>query len=120
MKSIEERAEEYVERHRSVEACYFTPAGSYSYHAERVAYEVGATEQKAIDDAKLLKLKSSWEKQAQINHDDEANYKQGYHDASEKFREWLKNNWKEFVYQDGDGIIHFGHWESDFRKAMEE
>ena len=50
MKTIEERAEEYVERHRSVEACYFTPGGSYSYHAEKVAYEVGATEQKAIDD----------------------------------------------------------------------
>lgn len=47
-------------------------------------YELGATEQQAIDDAKLLKLKSSWEKEAQINHDDVANYKQGYHDAIEK------------------------------------
>lgn len=34
--------------------------------------------------------------------------------------EWLKNNWREYVYQDGDGIVHFGHWESDFRKAMED
>ena len=33
------------------------------------AYVRGAEEQKAIDDAKLLKLKSSWEKEAQINHD---------------------------------------------------
>lgn len=41
-------------------------------------------EQKAIDDAKLLKLKYAWEKQAQINHDDKANYQQGYHDAIEK------------------------------------
>ena len=48
------------------------------------AYVAGATEQKAIDEAELLKLKSSWEKEAQINHDDEANYKQGYHDAIEK------------------------------------
>ena len=40
--------------------------------------------QKAIDNAELLKLKSAWEKEAQINHDDEANYKQGYHDAIEK------------------------------------
>ena len=46
-------------------------------------------EQKAIDEAKLLKLKSAWEKQAQINHDDEANYQQGYHDAIEKACEWL-------------------------------
>lgn len=91
MKTIEERAEEYVERHRSVEACYFTPAGSYSYHAERVAYEVGATEQKAIDDTILLKLKSAWEKQAQINHDDELNYQQGYHDAIEKACKACKN-----------------------------
>ena len=55
MKTIEERAEEYVERHRSVDMCYFTPRGGYSYHAERVAYEVGATEQKAIDDEAMLK-----------------------------------------------------------------
>lgn len=47
-------------------------------------------EQKAIDEAKLLKLKSAWEKQAQINHDDEANYQQGYHDAVEKACEWLE------------------------------
>lgn len=85
-----------------------------------MGYVEGAKEQKAIDDAELLKLKSSWEREAQINHEDVANYKQGYHDAREKFREWLKNNWREYVYQDGDGIIHFGHWESDFRKAMEE
>jgi hypothetical protein len=38
----------------------------------------------------------------------------------EKAVEWLNNNWREYVYQDGDGIVHFGHWESDFRKAMEE
>lgn len=91
MKTIEERAKEYVEKHRSVESCYFTPEGSYSYHAERVAYEVGATEQKAIDDAVLLKLKSAWEKQAQINHDDELNYQQGYHDAIEKACKVCKN-----------------------------
>ena len=28
--------------------------------------------------------------------------------------EWLKNNLREY------GIILFGHWESDFRKAMGE
>ena len=55
-----------------------------------MGYVVGAKEQKAIDEAKLLKLKSAWEKQAQINHDDEANRKQGYHDAIEKACEWLE------------------------------
>ena len=64
MKTIEERAKEYVERHRSVDVCYFTPAGGYSYHAERVAYEVGATEQKAIDDEVIKKLTSIMENSA--------------------------------------------------------
>ena len=114
MKTIVERAYDYAdEKWGDID----------EYHADSVAvsaYIAGAEEQKAIDDAKLLKLKSSWEREAQINHDAEMHYKQGYHDASEKFRGWLKNNWREYVYQDGDGIIHFGHWESDFRKTMEE
>ena len=38
----------------------------------------------------------------------------------EKACEWLKNNWREYVVQDRDGMILFGHWEYDFRKAMEE
>ena len=76
MKTIEERAEQYANPD------YAMP--SYVAYAQRNAYIAGATEQKAIDDAKLLKLKSAWEKQAQINHDDEANYKQGYHDAIDK------------------------------------
>ena len=80
MKTIEERAKEYVERHGGSVANHCFGFGR-SY---RMAYEAGATEQKAIDDAILLKLKSAWEKQAQINHDDELNYQQGYHDAIEK------------------------------------
>ena len=38
----------------------------------------------------------------------------------DKACEWLKNNWREYVNQDRDGMILFGHWEPDFRKAMEE
>ena len=38
----------------------------------------------------------------------------------EKACEWLKNNWREYVNQDRDGMILFGNWEYDFRKAMEE
>ena len=38
----------------------------------------------------------------------------------DKACEWLRNNWREYIYQDRDGMILFGHWESDFRKAMEE
>ena len=49
-----------------------------------MGYIVGAREQKAIDEEELLKLESVWEKEAQINHNDVANYKQGYRDAIEK------------------------------------
>ena len=38
----------------------------------------------------------------------------------DKACEWLKNNWREYVVHDRDGMILFGHWEYDFRKAMEE
>lgn len=100
---IIERAKEYADRHKETEINYFGIGKVYGYsriyNAEMTAYERGAKEQKAID---------------------EVNYKQAYHDASEKFREWLKNNWREYVYQDRDGIILFGHWESDFHKVMGE
>ena len=36
----------------------------------------------------------------------------------ERACEWLKNNWRNYVDVDYDGIICFGHWENDFRKAM--
>lgn len=74
MKTIEERAKLASEGYEDDGYS----AGLY------MGYVEGATEQRAIDDAILLKLKSAWEKQAQINHDDVANYKQGYHDAIEK------------------------------------
>ena len=51
MKTIEERAKEY-----SKKQCV-KPVAYNSYIA-------GAKEQKAIDDAELLKLKSSWERKA--------------------------------------------------------
>ena len=83
MKTIEERAREYVQNANNI---IELPARRYGCFVRQVsrAYIAGATEQKVIDDAKLLKLKSAWEKQAQINHNDEANYQQGYHDAIEK------------------------------------
>ena len=119
MKTIEERAKEYAPD--PFDPDYILPAREgHIVNQQRIAYIAGATEQKAIDDAILLKLKSAWKKQAQINHDDVANYKQGYHDAIEKACEWLKINWRKYIYQDRDGGILFGHWESDFRKAMEE
>ena len=129
MKSIEERAKEagMLSQVRS----------DYPYDKKSVefGYTQGAIEQKAIDDAELLKLKSSWEKEAQINHDDEANYKQGYHDAIEKACEWITEHIDmpyegEFVDNSSLALGYFEWCEKRleyakaivdaFHKAMEE
>lgn len=34
--------------------------------------------------------------------------------------EWIMDNWREYIFQDADGMIGFIGWEGDFRKAMEE
>ena len=63
----------------------------------REAYIAGALEQKVIDDAELLKLKSELEKkETQIKQQ----YKQGYHDAIERFCEWLDIHFMEIGYLD--------------------
>ena len=96
---------------------------------QRNSYINGATEQKAIDDAESLKLESIWVKEAQINHDDVANYKQGYHDAIEKACEWLEENARDYAcatircpYGEEEEIICDVHREivEDFRRAMEK
>lgn len=103
-KTIEERAKEVgiLSQYKS----------DYLYDKKSVefGYMTGANEQKVIDDAELLKLKSSCEREAQIKYDDEANYKQGYHDAVNKACELLKS---VGVLTDDDSIM-------GFIKAMEE
>ena len=113
MKTIEERAEEYGSKKGDISlSAVYNEALANIY---KEGYIAGATEQKTIDDTKLLKLKSSWEKQAQINHDDEANYKQGYHDAIEKACEWLKENVEGGIHpQSAYGFVE------KFRKTIEE
>lgn len=63
MKTITERAKEagIISQYKS----------DYRYDKRSVEYGYiqGATEQKAIYDAELLKIKSSWEMEAQINLD---------------------------------------------------
>ena len=88
MKTIEERAMEYAPE--PLNDHYAIPA-FIANENKRQAYIAGATDQKVIDKAELLKLKSAWEKEAQTNHDDEANYKQGYHDAAEKACKLIDN-----------------------------
>ena len=109
----------------------FEEIGLSRHSVDRVAEIIAEKmhEQKAIDEAKLLKLKSAWEKQAQINHNDEANYQQGYHDAIDKACEWLEENARDYAcatircpYGEEEEIICDVHREivEDFRKAMEE
>lgn len=105
MKTIEERAklasQDYEDDGYS--------AGLY------MGYIVGAKEQKVIDEEESLKLESVWVKEAQINHDDVANYKQGYHDAIENACEWLEPYIACGVSPEGTYSFV-----ARFRKAMEE
>ena len=107
MKTIEERATEYSK-------------GQWDELTARTAYIAGIKEQKAIDDAELLKLKASWEKEAQINHNNEANYIQGCHDTVEKaakvFSEMLVEMWPDLL---GFGGIA-KKYENEFRKRLEK
>ena len=113
--TIEERADAYVGHPEEIDE--FTSAT-----IKRGAYIRGAKEQKAIDDAEWLKIKSSWEREAQINHNDENNYKQGFHDAIEKACEWFDNYLMEIGYPD-DWMRDSPNVESGkerFKKEMEE
>ena len=40
------------------------------------------------------------------------------HTMIEEACKWLRNNWRNYVDVDSDGVVCFGHWENDFRKAM--
>ena len=127
MKSIEERAwEKYPEVIKHHNLAYID-----INEEKRKMYIEIATQQKAIDDVILLKLKSAWEKQAQINHDDELNYQQGYHDAIEKACEWLEKELQEIAsdevkknfLENNFNIIlksQVPGWLINFHKAIEE
>ena len=47
-------------------------------------------------------------------------YEQAEKDTIERVVKWLKENWREYVWTTDNGVPHFGHWENDFCKAMEE
>ena len=47
--------------------------------------------------------------------------KAGIEYAVNKNCEWLRNHWRNYIIgPDKDGVVGFGHWENDMRKAMEE
>ena len=117
MKTIEERAR--------LAACQiYEEIGLSKHSVDRVSEIIAEKiiEQKAIDNAEWLKIKSSWEREAQINHNDEANYQQGFHDAIENACEWFSNYLMEIGYpddwmRDSPNMIS---GKERFRKAMEE
>ena len=102
MKTIEERAREYVQNANNI---IELPARRYGCFVRQVsrAYIAGATEQKVIDDAEYVN-KVLMGKGSSINY-----YKQGYHDAIDKVCEWLRA--RNVITK--DTLI-------GFRKAMEE
>lgn len=38
----------------------------------------------------------------------------------DKVCKWLAKHWREYVWLTDNDIIHFGHWEHDFKRAMEK
>lgn len=98
----------------------------YDKRSVELGYMAGAYDQKAIDDAKLLKLKSAWEKEARINHDDEANYKQGYHDAIKKACKACENELRKLkrlldeIVGVPASLVSVGKSLSAIRREMEE
>ena len=81
-----------------------------------MGYVVGATEQKAIDDAECANQVLMGKGDA-VNH-----YKQGFHDAIDKACEWLDNYLMEIGYPDDwlRDSLNIKSGKERFRKAMEE
>ena len=81
-----------------------------------MGYVVGATEQKAIDDAECANQVLMGKGDAVIH------YKQGFHDAIDKACEWLGNYLMEIGYPDDwlRDSLNIKSGKERFRKAMEE
>lgn len=48
------------------------------------------------------------------------NAKEAVKIAREEMIEWIDNHWREYVNVDADGVVCFGHWKNDLRKAMKD
>ena len=38
----------------------------------------------------------------------------------DKVCKWLAKHWRKYVWLTDNDVIHFGHWEHDLKRAMEE
>ena len=141
MKTIEERALEYANRHKTIEINYFGFAKLYGYsriyNAEIVSYERGAKDQKAIDEEVRLKKCDDMTKE---EYNREVAFADWYHkngkgtptfsDAIEWARkeviikacDWLDNYLMEIGYPDDwfRDSLNIKSGKERFRKAMEE
>ena len=136
MKTIEERALEYANRHKTIEINYFGFAKLYDYsriyNAEIVSYERGAKDQKAIDEEVRLKkcedmTEAEYEREVAFTDWYNKNGKgtPTYSDAIEWARrelidgacKWLDIYLHLFVMK---GHINHSALEQELRKAMEE
>lgn len=132
MKNIKERAKEYADSHKAAELEHFGvrnfPYGRI-YNAEMTAYEKGATDQKAIEEAVTL-TKSNAMTGKQLDREEcfASWYFQNvkgaptFSDAIEWSRkqtieevcEWMMN------FKIGSGEFPLYNYVGNFRKAMEE
>lgn len=141
MRTIEERAKEYADRHKATEINYFGVGNVYGYeriyNAEITAYERGATEQKAIDEEVRLK---NCDDMTQAEYDRESAFAEWYHknrngtptfsdaiewarkEVIEKACEWLDNYLMEIGYPDDwlRDSLNIKSGKERFRKAMNE
>lgn len=137
MKTIEERAKEYVPN--VIDPNYVElPArgGEFFLRALRDAYIAGAKEQKAIDEEVRLK-KCDDMTEAEYNHEtafvdwylENGKGMPAYSDAIEWARkdlldkacEWIKENFEDYVdVEVSSYYIYDKQFVEDFRKAMEE
>lgn len=40
--------------------------------------------------------------------------------AREEMIDWVDKHWREYINVDADGVVCFGHWKNDLRKAMKD
>lgn len=134
MKTIEERAKEYANIHKATEFNYFGVGQVYGYeriyNAEITAYEMGAKDQKAIDEEVRLK---KCDDMTQAEYEREVAFADWYHqngkgtptysDAIEWARKKLLEEACEWLKVNIEGGVHpqsvYGFIDK-FRKAMEK
>lgn len=90
--------------------CHFIDGAHYAdSHPKRITY-------KALEDAAKEVIDEDWAaRQDRLWAMIERNLRAKFIDKACK---WLRDNWHKYINIDADGVVCFGHWENDFRKAI--